>query len=147
MRSDFPNRPAICPYCGKKISSYVPSGQHRIDRRTAVCYVFRTHKNQFGQTCAAWAMRVPDDAFVDCKPNIDGREMNERLKWDQGYSDPRRFMIQTETVRGEGTCTYLVCSREDMETARRLDLETAFFGRGAAAKVRATAQQIADEDR
>lgn len=76
-----PPRKALCPYCKKILSAYVPSAWvERIDgpRR----YIFRSHQGPaFGSsgthTCPGWATRVPDDAFMDGQPNIDGRVTDE----------------------------------------------------------------------
>lgn len=66
-----PSRRAVCPHCGKTIVAYVPTAHvESIDgpRR----YIFRSHTTvDRTRACEGWAARVPDDAFLDGKSNID----------------------------------------------------------------------------
>lgn len=69
-----------------------------------------------------------------------------RLVWRGRLTDDGRFMVNSDSVRGEGVCYFLMCSMTDRLTAHDLDIETAFYGRGGVAKVKAAAQAIADKD-
>lgn len=67
-----------------------------------------------------------------------------RLVWHGRSTDDGRFTVNSDNVRGEGVCYFLMHSAEDRRMAERLGIETAFYGRGGVAKVKAAAQAIAD---
>lgn len=67
-----------------------------------------------------------------------------KLKWQGRSTVDDRFRVNSDNVRGEGICYFLACSSDDRRTAQRLDIETAFYGRGGVSKVKAAAQAIAD---
>ncbi len=65
--------------------------------------------------------------------------MPKRVRWRGRFSEDGCFSINSEKVRGEGVCYFLVSS---VPVPR--DIETAFYGRGGVSKVKAAAQEIAN---
>lgn len=69
------------------------------------------------------------------------------LVWsdDGRHTIPERFAVQRERPLHEPTVWSLVCrDADDAGVLPQTDIETAFYGRGGAAKVRQAAQQLAD---
>ena len=109
--SSFPNRKAVCPDCGKTVTAYVPSGWISSDGPRY--YAFRTHtpkgtpgRSPFGRECEGWAKRVPDDAFTDGKPNIDGGWVSPSTIQGGWVPDGHNYEQNWKLVHSGQTRTY-----------------------------------------
>lgn len=72
-------------------------------------------------------------------------DVGEIVEWNGDVSKDGRFVVQTSHVRGEGVCyTLNILSRRLEDVRREHHVETAWWGRGGKAKVRAAAQTILD---